>query len=61
MRKKVPSRKQMVIAARKLHQNWGLIEIDECAKVSRAKGNPDKGAYVQAWVWVHDDEATYGV
>ena len=51
----------MVIAAQKLHQNWGVIEIDECAKVSRAKGNPDKGAYVQAWVWVHDDEATYGV
>ena len=45
--------------ARKLYQKDGEIEIDECALQSRADGNPDNGAYVQAWVWVPDpDENT---
>lgn len=41
-------------AAKRMHHSDGECEIDEGAPVSRAKGNPDKGAYVQAWVWVPD-------
>jgi hypothetical protein len=32
----------------------GFFEIDENAPVSQADGNPDKGAYVQAWIWIPD-------
>lgn len=39
------------------YEKEGEIEIDDKAPVSRAKGNPDKGAYVQAWVWVYDDDS----
>lgn len=41
-------------AARRRYARDGEIEIDENAKVSRGS---DPGAYVQAWVWVPDDEA----
>jgi hypothetical protein len=41
--------------ARRVWHREGVIEIDETAPISRAAGNPDKGAYVQAWVWVDDD------
>lgn len=34
----------------------GEIEIDENAPLSQADGNPDGGCYVQAWVWVSDEE-----
>ena len=54
---KLPTRKQMIAAARCLYQTEGEIEIDDNAKVSRAEGNPDVGAFVQAWVWVSDEEA----
>ena len=52
------TRKQMIAAARSLYQSEGEIEIDDNAKLSRAEGNPDDGAFVQAWVWVSDEEAS---
>src|SRR5437667_9669933 len=36
--------------ARKNYQDEGFFEIDENAPISQAEGNPDQGAYVQAWV-----------
>ncbi len=51
------TRKQMIATARSLYQSEGEIEIDDNAKLSRAEGNPDNGAFVQAWVWVSDEEA----
>jgi len=54
---KQPTRTQMIAAARSLYQSEGEIEIDDNAKVSRAEGNPDNGAFVQGWVWVSDEEA----
>ena len=35
-------------------ENQGHVEIDRLAPVSHGS---DAGAYVQAWVWVYDDEA----
>lgn len=49
--------KRYVSAAKRLFNDPGTIEIDNGAIVSRAPKNPDKGAYVQAWVWVDDVEA----
>jgi len=54
---KQPTRKQMIAAAQSLYQSEGEIEIDDNAKVSKAEGNPDNGAFVQAWVWVSGEEA----
>ncbi len=53
---KHPTRKQMVEAARRFYEKDGEIEIDENAEVSRSRGIYP-GAYVQAWVWVHDRDA----
>ena len=47
----------MIETARRIYQEEGSIEIDDNAKVSRGEGNPDKGAYVQAWLWVYDESA----
>ena len=44
-------------AAKKLYHREGEVEIDENAKLSKALGNPDRGCYVEAWVWVSDEEA----
>ena len=49
-----------VSAARRIHQDDGALEVDKDAKVSRAEGNPDKGAYVAAWVWVYDEDVVAG-
>jgi len=54
---KLPTKKQMIAAARSQYESEGEIEIDDNAKLSRAEGNPDDGAFVQAWVWVSDEEA----
>lgn len=52
---------QYIQAAREGYQRTGShrgdIEIDEGAEVSRGS---DKGAYVQAWVWVNDPGAPEG-
>lgn len=42
-------------AAKRIHACDGAIEVDADAPVS--KGD-DEGAYVQAWVWISDEEAT---
>jgi hypothetical protein len=55
---KLPTRKQIIAAARSQYQSEGEIEIDDNAKHTRAEGNPDDGAFVQAWVWVSDEEAS---
>ena len=44
-----------VAAARRLFHRDGEIEIDDNARVSRGS---DPGAYVQAWVWVANDQVT---
>lgn len=48
--------------AKKLYHEDGEIEVDDDAEVSwssKVNGEP-AGAYVQAWVWVDDDEAEEG-
>lgn len=40
-------------AAKRIHVSEGSVEIDEGATVSISD---DGGAYVQAWVWVDDDD-----
>jgi hypothetical protein len=39
--------------AKYLHHEEGTLEIDDNAEVSTGM---DKGVYVQAWVWVPDQE-----
>ena len=41
-------------AARAEYEREGEVEIDDNAVISRGD---DAGAYVQAWVWVSDEEA----
>lgn len=51
---------QYIEAARRQYHKGGKIEIDDqigTEMVSKAPGNPDGGAYVQAWVWVYDEDA----
>ena len=52
-----PTLNQYRNAARQGYHRDGEVEIDQGAKVSKADGNPDHGAYVQAWVWVDDEDA----
>jgi hypothetical protein len=40
-------------AAKRVWHDDGQIEIDDCAEISRSS---DSGAYVQAWVWVYNDQ-----
>lgn len=56
MSKKI-SDARYVAAARVMFNDEGTLEVDDGAVVSQADGNPDGGAYVQAWVWVSDDDA----
>lgn len=54
---------QYIRAAREGYHEDGVIEVDERAKVSKADSNdPDaeKGAYVQAWIWVSDSDVDEG-
>lgn len=53
-----PTDEQMIKAAQRLFSDEGTIEIDDAAKISRADGNPEHGAYVQAWVWVYDRDVS---
>jgi hypothetical protein len=43
-------------AAIRVHYDEGTLEVDDEAPVSR-DGEDDIGAYVQAWVWIGNDEA----
>ncbi len=54
---KRPTDKQYRAAAKRMFQRDGELEVDTNAKLSKADGNPDKGCYVQAWVWVYDTDA----
>lgn len=45
------------IAARRLYHEEGKCEVDDRARVSESAEGGDAGRYVQAWVWVADDEA----
>lgn len=51
-------RKAYVEAAQRQHQDEGTLEIDDDAEVSWV--SPEEGghggAYVQAWVWVNDED-----
>ena len=51
---KLTMRQKYVAEARKRYQDAGQIEIDDNAKISISSA--DKGAYVQAWVWVYKTE-----
>ena len=51
---KRPTIAQYRQAAIQQYHDEGRIEVDPNAKVSRDPLNTDKGAYVQAWVWVDD-------
>lgn len=50
----MPHAAQYRKAAHQIHHDEGALEIDEGAQVNPS---PDGGAYVQAWVWVEDEEA----
>ena len=54
MSAKKPTAEQYREAASRLYEEEGKIEIDSNAAIS--KGD-DPGSYVQAWVWVYDEEA----
>lgn len=49
-----PTDDQYHAAAKRLHESEGQLEIDNGATISVSD---DGGAYVQAWVWVTDEEA----
>jgi hypothetical protein len=40
----------------KQYYDEGFFEIDEDAPISQPDGNPDRGAYVQAWIWIPDPD-----
>lgn len=48
-----PTFSQYRAAAQRIYNDEGTCEIDDNAKIS--KGDDD-GAYVQAWVWIRDDD-----
>ncbi len=54
---------EYIKAAKRLHESEGEVEVDANARVSRGgvsggtTASNDPGAYVQAWVWVPDDQA----
>ena len=63
--KRVPTAKEYIEAARRLHQQDGEVEIDNLdeteaqaeTRVSRSEdGAGECGAYVKAWVWVNREE-----
>lgn len=52
--KLIPREKYVSFAKSRFHDE-GTLEIDDRAMISRSHGDP--GAYVQAWIWVSDDDA----
>lgn len=53
--KLIPVEKYVSFAKRRFHDE-GTLEIDDRAIISRS--HDDLGAYVQAWIWVSDEDAT---
>lgn len=60
---KIPTDKQVILAAHRMFHDEGTIEVDTDttgppkSRVSRTDENPEKGAYALAWVWVPDEKA----
>jgi hypothetical protein len=53
-----PTNQQYVKAAQRLYNKDGECEIDEFdSTLNQVSHGEDLGAYVQAWVWVPEDEA----
>lgn len=52
----LPPAERVRTVAKRLHHEEGVIEFDDDAEVSRHDESDDRGAYVQAWVWVSYDE-----
>jgi hypothetical protein len=48
-------RRRYAAAAKRRYHKEGEVEVDDNAKLSIADP-PDGGAYVQAWVWVPEEE-----
>lgn len=46
-----------IAAAREMYHDGGNLEIPDDPSVSRVHGRSDGGAYVQAWVWIRDEDA----
>ena len=56
---KRPTNTQYLEAAKKLYNKDGELEFDAMLGtrlVSKAPGNPDKGAFIQCWRWIYDDD-----
>lgn len=53
-------RRAAIAAAQRLYTDEGRIEVDETATLSMSDP-PDGGTYVQAWVWVDEDEIEGGL
>lgn len=53
MKRETAKEKMYRLTAQILHNEEGSLEIDDNAAVSIGG---DSGAYVQAWVWVSDDD-----
>lgn len=50
-------RTKIVKAAKLLHEQEGVVEIDENAEISDARDRGgDDGVYVEAWLWVPGEE-----
>ena len=49
---KMSERRIWIKKAREQYQDGGSIEIDNNAEISKS----DEGAYVQAWVWLPNEE-----
>lgn len=52
---KRPTDEQYQKAAKGIHHKEGEVEID-IGKQTKVSRSDDGGAYIQAWVWVYDDE-----
>lgn len=53
-----PTDEELRTAAVRLYYDNGSVEVDPGATVSRARHGRPSGAYVQAWVWVADEDVS---
>ncbi len=52
-----PTDEQYRLAARRKHEEEGVLEFDDEPVISKWEGETGCGAYVQAWVWIDVEEA----
>lgn len=52
-----PTDEQFRLAARRKHEEEGVLEFDDEPVISKWEGETGYGAYVQAWVWIDIEEA----